>query len=74
MLFGWTKLIREILHQKPRKKELTDAQKAENKVISGIRMVVEHAIGGIKRFRCITDTFRSKFGKDDQMIVVAAAL
>jgi len=58
----------------PHKKPLTDAQKAENRVISGLRMVVEHAIGGIKRFRCMTDTFRNKNGNDDQMIVVAAAL
>jgi hypothetical protein len=63
-----------IPHKKPRKKELTDAQKDENRVISGLRMVVEHAIGGIKRFRCMTDTFRNKNGNDDQMIVVAAAL
>jgi hypothetical protein len=63
-----------IPHKKPRKSELTTEQKAENRVISGIRMVVEHAIGGMKRFRCMTDPFRNKFGKDDQMIVVAASL
>ncbi|MDR1551474.1 MAG: transposase family protein, partial [Holosporaceae bacterium] len=63
-----------IPHKKPRKGALTDAQKDENKIISGIRIVVEHAIGGIKRFRCMTDPFRNKNGKDDQIIVVAAAL
>jgi len=63
-----------IPHKKPRKRELSDEQKEENKVISGIRMVVEHAIGGIKRFRCMTDPFRNKSGKDDQMIVIASAL
>jgi hypothetical protein len=60
--------------EKERREKLWKEQKAENKVISGIRMVVEHAIGGIKRFRCMTDPFRNKFGKDDQMIVVASAL
>jgi hypothetical protein len=54
-----------IPHKKPQKWKLTDAQKAENRAISGLRMVVEHAIGGIKRFRCMTDTFRNKAGKDD---------
>jgi hypothetical protein len=63
-----------IPHKKPRKGELTQEQKAENRVISGLRMVVEHAIGGIKRFRCMTDIFRNKAGRDDSMILVAAAL
>jgi len=63
-----------IPHKKPRKRELSDEQKEENKVIASIRMVVEHAIGGIKRFRCMTDPFRNKCGKDDQMIVIASAL
>jgi hypothetical protein len=62
-----------IPHKKPRKGELSPEQKAENRVISGLRMVVEHAIGGLKRFRCM-DPFRNKFGKDDQMILVASAL
>jgi hypothetical protein len=60
--------------EKEKRKKLWAEQKAENKIISGIRMVVEHAIGGIKRFRCMTDPFRNKFGKDDQMIVIASAL
>lgn len=63
-----------IPHKKPRKKELSPEQKAENQVIYSIRSVVEHAIGGIKRFRCMTDPFRNKNGKDDQMVVLAAAL
>jgi hypothetical protein len=63
-----------IPHKKPPKGKLSAGQKAENRVISGIRMVVEHAIGGIKRFRCMTDPFRNKSGKDDQMVVISAAL
>jgi hypothetical protein len=42
-----------IPHKKPRDKLLTPEQKQENSVISGIRMTVEHAIGGIKRFASI---------------------
>jgi hypothetical protein len=63
-----------IPHKKPRGGKLSIEQKAENRVISGIRVVVEHAMGGLKRFRCMTDPFRNKFGKDDQMVVIAAAL
>jgi hypothetical protein len=46
--------------KKPRGKELTDEEKAKNKVISSIRVRVEHAIGGIKRMRITTDKFRNK--------------
>jgi hypothetical protein len=46
--------------KKPRGKELSDEEKAKNKVISSIRVRVEHAIGGIKRMRITTDKFRNK--------------
>jgi CxxC motif-containing protein len=46
--------------KKPRGKELTDEEKARNKLISSIRVRVEHAIGGIKRMRITTDKFRNK--------------
>jgi hypothetical protein len=46
--------------KKPRRKELTGEEKARNKVISSIRVRVEHAIGGIKRMRITTDKFRNK--------------
>ena len=37
--------------KKPKEKELTDIEKIQNKAINSVRVVVEHAIGGIKRFR-----------------------
>ena len=46
----------EIPHKKPRKskknphQELTVEQRAENKAVSQIRIFIEHAIGGMKRF------------------------
>jgi hypothetical protein len=46
--------------KKPRGKELTGKEKARNKVISSIRVRVEHAIGGIKRMRITSDKFRNK--------------
>ncbi|WP_440867621.1 transposase family protein [Symbiopectobacterium purcellii] len=33
---------------------LSPEQKQENKIISGIRITVEHAIAGIKRLGCMT--------------------
>lgn len=63
-----------IPHKKPRGKELTSEQRQENKVISGIRIVVEHAIGGIKRFSSMSATYRNKKGQDDKMISLCAGL
>jgi len=63
----------------PRKKtkntSLTKVQKRENRVISGIRIVSEHAIGGFKRFKATSDIYRNKLpNMDDQMNLVCAGL
>lgn len=63
-----------IPHKKPKGKNLTAQQKQENSVISGIRIVVEHAIGGIKRFASMSNLYRNKNGQDDQMIYLCAGL
>ena len=60
--------------KKPKGGELIPEEKEENKLISSIRMVVEHAIGGIKRFRCLTDLYRNKKGIDDKFITTCAGL
>lgn len=60
--------------KRPRGGMLSDAQKAMNRLISSCRMPVEHAIGGIKRFRAISDINRNKNGLDDRLINVAAGL
>lgn len=63
---------------RPRKRNknrsLTDKQKSENKTISAIRMVVENAIAGIKRFAALTQIYRNKKGQDDKFFSIAAAL
>ena len=46
--------------KKPKGRELTAVEKERNKVISGFRVLVEHAIGGVKRFRITTDKFRNR--------------
>lgn len=48
--------------------------KEMNRLISSVRIVVEHAIGGIKRFRCVSDIYRNKNGFDDRLVNVAAGL
>lgn len=60
--------------KKPRGGLLTDAEKAMNALISSSRMVVEHAIGGMKRFRAVSDIYRNKNGWDDSLVNVAAGL
>ena len=45
-------------HKKPRGQELTEAQKAENQVVSHRRVRIEHIICSIKRCRIVKDTIR----------------
>ena len=42
-------------HKKPTGKELTPAQQEHNRLISSIRMVIEHSIAGIKRCHIVKD-------------------
>ena len=48
-----------IPHKKPRGGQLSVEQKAENRIISSIRVIVEHTIGGIKRLKAVTDPYRN---------------
>lgn len=63
-----------IPHKKPKKGRLTPQKKQENKVIAGIRMTVEHAIGGMKRFAAASAVYRNKKGQDDCFVALAAGL
>jgi len=71
----------KIPHKKPRKSkkrpqtQLTDAQKAENQALSRVRIFVENAIAGIKRFNILVHAFRSrKANMKDDAIALCAAL
>lgn len=44
--------------KKPKGKELNDLQKLENKAISSKRVIIEHAIGGVKILRIVKDEIR----------------
>lgn len=61
--------------KKPRGKELTAADKENNREISRIRVRVEHAICGIKRYRIVKDQLRNwKKGFRDQVIETCCGL
>lgn len=60
--------------KKPRGGELTADDKAMNRLISSVRIGVEHAIGGMKRFRAVSEIYRNKNGWDDKLVNVATGL
>jgi len=45
-------------HKKKKKQQLTAEQKQENKLLASERIYVEHAIGGMKRYRILSDRLR----------------
>lgn len=61
--------------KKPRGKPLSDQDKASNRAISSIRIRVEHAINGVKRYRIVKDTIRNwKAGFRDQVMETCCGL
>ncbi len=70
-----------IPHKKPRKSaknpspSLTKEQKLENHRVSHMRIIVEHAIGGFKRFNILVHRFRNHLdGFVDIAVLLAAGL
>jgi len=49
-------------------KPLTWEQKQNNRLIAGIRVVSEHAIGGFKRFKAASDIYRNKKANFDDLL------
>lgn len=61
--------------RKPRTRDLTEQERAKNKKKSGVRVLVEHAIGGIKRFGIVSQVFRNKkAGFDDTAMLISSGL
>ncbi len=61
--------------RKPRTRELSPTVKEQNARKSRVRVLVEHAIGGIKRFRITTDVFRNKLKDfDDRAMLISSGL
>ena len=71
----------DIPHKKPRKSKknpnshLSDDQKAANKVLSQVRIFIEHAIGGMKRYNILVHVFRNrKADFEDDAVGICAGL
>jgi hypothetical protein len=71
----------EISPKKPRKSQknlqpkLTSEQKTENQALSRVRIFVENAIAGIKRFNILVHAFRNrKANMEDDVIALCAGL
>lgn len=61
--------------RKPRIRELSKTVKEQNKRKAGARVLVEHAIGGVKRLRIVSDVFRNKVkGFDDKVMFISCGL
>lgn len=61
--------------RKPRTRELSPTVKEQNARKSRVRVLVEHAIGGVKRFRITTDVFRNRLkGFDDLAMLISSGL
>lgn len=61
--------------RKHRTRDLSPILKERNKKKSAVRVLVEHAIGGIKRLRITTDVFRNKVKDfDDQAMLISCGL
>ena len=70
-----------IPHKKPRKSknnpapQLLPEQKEENRALSQVRVLVEHSIGGMKRFQILVQAFRNrKDGFADVVVGLTAGL
>ena len=61
--------------KKPKGKELTDMEKNVNRWLSSLRIRIEHAIGGVKRYRIVKDKIRNwKAGFKDKVIETCCGL
>ena len=61
--------------KKPKGRDLTEDEKSENRLISSIRVTVEHVISGVKRCRIVKDIFRNtKENYDDVVMQLSCGL
>jgi hypothetical protein len=55
--------------------QLSDAQKAANRILSQVRIFIEHAIGGMKRYNIWVHVFRNrKADFEDDAVGICAGL
>ena len=65
----------DIPEKKPKGKSLSSNAKARNREKARRRVLIEHAFGGVKRFRAVADIFRNNLVDNaDRIMVVACGL
>jgi len=52
---------------------LTEEDKQNNRIISGLRIIVEHAIGGMKRYKAASDIYRNRIPNTDDLFSFLSA-
>lgn len=58
-----------------KKRPLTEEQRQSNRTIAGIRVISEHAIGGMKRLKAAADVYRNRLPNlDDKFTLLAAGI
>lgn len=62
-----------IPHKRSKNHPLTEEDKQENKLISSFRVVVEHAIGGMKRYQSLQHPYRNKKPRLDDLFSLLSA-
>lgn len=61
--------------KKRKNKKLTSSEKADNQIINSLRIPVEHAIGGMKRYGCMQVPIRNKsWDMENQFPLLCAGL
>ncbi len=58
--------------KKPRGQELSEEDKQGNRLISKVRIIVEHVLSGIKRCHIVKDVFRNYKAKFDDLVMEIA--
>lgn len=58
--------------KKPQGKELTSEQRAQNTLISRVRIGIAHILAGIQRCRIVKDVFRNTKEKYDDLVMEIA--
>ena len=62
-----------IPRKRSRRQPLSDEDKAANRLISSFRVVVEHAIGGMKRYQCLQQPYRNRKPRLDDLFSLLSA-
>jgi hypothetical protein len=60
--------------KKSKNKPLHPKERDYNRQLSSIRVINEHAIGSLKRNKCLSDTLRHSIDLDDKFFLITAGL